>query len=113
MNRITSTEFKLFRKAHKYHAKRTTIDGINFDSQKEANYYCELKLRQKAGEILFFLRQIPFDLPGNIRYFVDFQEFRSDKTIHFIDVKGVLTKEFIMKKKMVESLYPIEIEIVK
>jgi hypothetical protein len=41
---------------------------------------------------------------------VDFQEFRSDGTIHFVDVKGYRTKEYIMKKKQVEALYPVVIE---
>ena len=45
-------------------------------------------------------------------YRVDFQEFHSDGTVRFIDVKGYKTKEFIMKKKMVEAEYPVEIEIV-
>ena len=35
----------------KYRSKRTVIDGITFDSKKEANRYCELKLLEKSGEI--------------------------------------------------------------
>ena len=97
---------------HKFHAKPTTLDGIRFDSKKEANYYQELKFRILAKEIVFFLRQIPFHLSGGVVYRVDFQEFHSDGTVHFIDVKGYKTKDFIMKKKMVESEYPVEIEIV-
>jgi hypothetical protein len=97
---------------HKYSAVRTESDGIKFDSKKEAKYYGELKLRVRTGEVLFFLRQTPFHLPGNVKYVVDFQEFHADGTIHFVDVKGMQTKQFIMKKKMVESLYPVEIEII-
>lgn len=96
---------------HKYNAVRTESDGISFDSKKEARYYQQLKLRVSCGEVLFFLRQVPLHLPGGVRYVVDFQEFHADGTVHFVDVKGVQTKEFVMKKKMVESLYPIEIEI--
>jgi len=95
---------------HKFNAVKTELDGINFDSKKEAKYYTELKLRMKAGEIIFFLRQVPFDLPGKVKYRIDFQEFHSDGTIHFIDVKGKKTEMYIAKKKMVEALYPIEIE---
>lgn len=97
---------------HKYNAKKVMYDGIKFASEKEGNYYLELKLRVKAGEVLFFLRQTPFHLPGGIKYSVDFQEFHIDGSVHFVDVKGMQTKDFIMKKKMVESLYPVEIEIV-
>ena len=95
---------------HKFNAVKTELDGINFDSKKEARYYTELKLRVKAGEVIFFLRQVPFDLPGKVKYRIDFQEFHSDGTIHFVDVKGKRTEMYIAKKKMVEALYPIEIE---
>lgn len=97
---------------HKFNAIKTDVDGIKFDSKKEAKYYQELKLKKLAGEIIFFLRQVPFHLPGGVTYRVDFQEFRADGSVHFIDVKGMKTKDFIMKKKMVEDLYPVEIEIV-
>ena len=35
----------------KYKAKKASDDGIEFDSRKEANRYCELKLLQRAGKI--------------------------------------------------------------
>ena len=98
---------------HKFNAKKTVRDGINFDSTKEGNYYDDLKLRQLPGidrDIVFFLRQVPFDLPGGVKYRVDFQEFHTDGTIHFIDVKGYATPEYKAKKKMVEAIYPITIE---
>ncbi len=97
---------------HKYNAKKTEVNGIKFDSKKEADYCTELDLRIKSGEVIFYLRQVPFDLPGTVKYRVDFQEFHTDGTIHFIDVKGMQTKDFIMKKKMVEDLYPVVIEVV-
>ena len=56
------------------------------------------------------MMQVPFMLPGAVRYRVDFCEFRSDETVHFIDVKGHRTADYIMKKKMVEDLYPVVIE---
>lgn len=95
---------------HKFNAKRTDIDGISFSSKKEAVFYSSLKLRQSAGDILFFLRQVPFHLPGGVRYVVDFVTFNADGSVHFIDVKGFKTSEYLMKKKMVEATYPIEIE---
>ena len=95
---------------HKFNAVKTELDGINFDSKKEAKYYIELKLRIKSGEVIFFLRQVPFDLPGKVKYRIDFQEFHSDGTVHFVDVKGKKTDMYIAKKKIVEALYPIEIE---
>lgn len=97
-------------KQHKFRAKPTTVDNIRFDSKKEAKYYEELKMLQKAGDIIFFLRQVPFHLPGNTIYRVDFQEFRKDGTVHFVDVKGFKTQEYKTKKRMVEDIYPIIIE---
>lgn len=98
---------------HKFHAQPTTRDNIRFDSKKEARYYQELQLRKKAGEVIQFLRQVPFHLPGNVVYRVDFLEFHSDGSVHFVDVKGMQTPEFILKQKQVEELYaPIKIEII-
>lgn len=98
---------------HKFNAVRTEVDGIKFASKKEAKWYGHYKLLQKAGDVLFFLRQVPFDLPGGVKYRCDFLVFWSNGTVSVIDVKGVKTPEFIAKKKMVEDLYnPVRIEIV-
>lgn len=97
---------------HKFGATRTESDGIKFASKKEARYYEELKIRVRIGEVLFFHRQVIFDLPGKTKYTVDFQEMRADGTVHYVDVKGMETKEFIRAKKQVEDLYPVTIEIV-
>jgi hypothetical protein len=97
---------------HKYRSVKTELDGIKFDSKKEAAYYQALKLRKQAGDVVQFLRQVPFDLPGGVKYRVDFLEFWADGTVHWIDVKGFQTQEFKAKRKMVEQLYaPIEIEL--
>ena len=95
---------------HKFRAKPTELDGIKFSSKKEASYYKQLKLRQSAGEVVFFLRQTPFHLPGGVKYVCDFIEFWSDETVYVIDCKGFKTEQYKSKKKMVEALYPIEIE---
>lgn len=97
---------------HKFNAVRVEYDGIKFDSKKEGNYYLDLKMAKQSGELLFFLRQVPFHLPGRVTYRIDFQEFWADGSVRFVDVKGMKTKDFIMKKKMVEDLYPVEIEVV-
>lgn len=93
----------------KYNAEKTTVDGITFDSKKEAARYVELKFMQAAGEIRYFLCQVPFHLPGGIRYFCDFAVCQFDGTMQYEDVKGMQTDVFKMKKKQVESLYPVTI----
>ncbi len=99
------------RPKNKYNAKKTVVDGYKFDSQKEARYYTQLKIRaMPGGDVLYFLRQVPFHLPGNVTYRVDFQVFYTDGRISYIDVKGKITKAFIRDKKQVEALYPVTIE---
>jgi len=96
---------------HKFKAKPSEEDSIRFASKKERAYYQGLKLRQKSGEVLFFLRQAPFHLPGNVRFVVDFIEFWSDGTVHFIDVKGFDTPLGKIKRKQVMDIYPIKVEV--
>jgi len=94
---------------HKFHAKPTVSDGIRFDSKAEARYYDTLKLLQKAGHVLFFLRQVPFHLPGGVKYLADFLVFYADGHAEVVDVKGFRTPQYKSKKKQVQALYPIEI----
>lgn len=109
MKKIYRSERMRFNK-HKFNAIRTERDGYKFSSKKEGRYYDELKLRVRAGEVLFFLMQVPFHLPGGVVYRCDFVEFWSDGNVHVIDVKGFRTPQYKAKKKMVEAQYPIEIE---
>jgi hypothetical protein len=97
---------------HKFHAKPVNEEGHRFPSTLEWKYFKHLELLQKLGEVLFFLRQVPFHFKGG-KYVCDFQVFYSDGSCKFIDVKGVSTSEFLLKKRIVEETYPIEIEIVK
>lgn len=99
---------------NKYNAVRVELDGFRFDSKAEGRYYLDLKRRKEDGEIIQFLRQVPFHLPGNTRYVVDFVEFHADGSVHFVDVKGRPNETFKLKKRQVDHLYaPIEIECVK
>jgi hypothetical protein len=101
-------------KPNKYHNHPTTVDGIRFDSKKEARYYEQLKIRQQLGEVDYFLMQVPLRLPGGSKYVVDFQVFFADPSIppEYVDVKGRETPVFRLKKREVEHLYPIRIRCV-
>lgn len=96
----------------KYKAKKAEADGITFHSTKERNYYLRLKDMQARGEINFFLMQVPFRLPGGIKYLLDFMIFHPSGTIEFIDVKGYLTQTAKIKIKQVVELYKIDIKLV-
>ena len=104
----------------KFHSIKKTIDGITFASTKEADYYSMLKLRKRAGEILDFELQPRFDyritysVAGKMFsqpafYKADFKELWPTGEQKIIDVKGVRTNEYKRKKKIVETLYGINI----
>jgi hypothetical protein len=99
---------------HKYNAVRTECDGIKFPSKSEARRYNELKALKADGQVITFLRQVPFHLPGGVKYVVDYLVFWADGRISFEDVKGMETPAFKAKRKMVEQLYaPITIDTIK
>lgn len=106
------TAFRHGLKKNKYNAKPTHVDGIRFDSKKEAEYYKQLKLIKENGALIMFLRQTPFHLPGGVIYRLDFMEFWASGEVDFIDVKGRDTPMSKLKRKQVEELYHIKIKLV-
>nr|GAT43706.1 predicted protein [Mycena chlorophos] len=98
-------------KPSKYNNKPTTVDGIRFDSKKEARYYEQLKIRQRTGEVHFWLRQVPMHLADGTKYIVDFLVFFKDRDrdCEFVDVKGKETQVFRLKKKAVPAVRDIGI----
>jgi len=103
-------------KSSKYRAVPTVVDGIRFDSKAEAEYYRRLKLQQENGEVWFFLRQVPFDLPGGYRHRIGFMVI--DATSEYdrfmlIEIKGKDVATGKMKRKQVEELYGIKVHVLK
>lgn len=86
----------------KYKNIRCEVDGIRFDSRKEANHYCELKLLEKAGAITDLKLQVKFTLHAGIKYIADFTYTENGKTI-IEDVKGVRTAVYRLKKKLMAA----------
>lgn len=103
---------RLVPKKNKYHAIPTEIDNMRFDSRLEAQYYAVLKRLVKVGEVGYFLRQVPFHLPGKVTYRCDFQVFWKSGEITYVDVKGRDTPMSRLKRKQVEEIYPVSIELV-
>lgn len=101
----------------KYGAIPTWVDGIRFDSKREAKYYEALKLRVAAGEVAFFTRQTPVHLPDGTKLVLDFVEYSEipgtdGYRVRWVDVKGRETPVFRLKKRAVEHHYPhIRIEL--
>lgn len=101
-------------KRPKYGNQRTDVDGLKFDSKHEAQVYEELMLRVRAGELRCVMRQVPFDLPGGIKYFADFVAIGPDMRIEGVyDAKSEATKKnrtYINKRKQMKALWGIEIK---
>lgn len=117
---------------NKYGAKKIEVDGLIFDSKKEANRWRELQLLQRAGEISKLERQCRFLLiptqrePDKIGarggvhkgrtiehavyYVADFSyiDNRTGKQV-VEDTKGVKTKDYVIKRKLMLYLHGIRI----
>ena len=99
---------------------KTEVDGRIFDSQKEANHYCHLKLLKKQGLIIDFIPQVSFLVHEGyfkdgewikpIYYKADFYVVPNDLSfemqIEIHEVKGRWTRGAIDKRKMFEKRYP-------
>ena len=100
---------------NKYNNKKTIVDGIKFDSEMESHYYIYLKHLKEIGEVVDFvlqptyLLQEGFNLNGKriraITYKADFKVIYKDGHEEVIDVKGKLTEEFKIKRKMLLYRY--------
>lgn len=108
----------------KYRNTKTVVDGETFDSQKEANRYCELRLMQRAGEISELRRQVVFTLipplyeegkcaERAVKYVADFVyvDKATGKTV-VEDVKSdpTRTPDYIIKRKLLLYRYGIRIK---
>lgn len=98
------------------------VDGITFDSKREAKRYTELKLMRRAGEISDLTLQPSFELipkqrrsdgKAEIRcvYKADFA-YTDTKTGERVieDVKGVKTRDYIIKRKLMLQIYGISVK---
>lgn len=102
----------------KYHNIPTVVDGIRFDSKKEAARYRELLLMQRAGRISNLQRQVYYllkptqrDANGQVLfrklgYTADFVYLRNGKLV-VEDVKGVRTPLYKWKRAEMFEKYGI------
>lgn len=98
----------------KYRNKKVQIDGRTFDSKLEGRVYVDLKRQQEAGLITALQCQVKFALEVHgvliAHYIADFT-FR-DSSFAFVvaDAKGVRTREYILKKKLMKACHGIDIK---
>lgn len=104
---------------NKYNAKKIKIDGMSFDSQKEYQRWCELRLLERAGVITNLQRQVSFVvIPKQAteeacKYIADFVYEENGETI-VEDVKGYKKGPaynlFVIKRKLMLEKYGIRIK---
>ena len=96
---------------NKYHARKTTVCGYTFDSRREAEIYLDLLSRKQAGEVLRIGLQPQYTLlegftdnQGNrqkaITYTADFFVTFADGHSEVIEVKGMRTRDYLLRKKL-------------
>lgn len=99
----------------KYKNEKTTVNGIQFDSRKEAERYQQLMLLLKAGKITQLKLQHSFTLQGSfttpdgekiraITYIADFTYFDEKGNFTIEDVKGYKTRTYKDKYKLMANL---------
>lgn len=96
-----------------------TLKGTTYMSKLEMNYRKKLDILTKAvgaDKVFLIEEQVPFDCIVNgkkiCRYLLDFKVTYKDR-VEYVDVKGVVTPIYRIKKKLVEALYGITIKEVK
>ena len=100
---------------NKYNNKKTIVDGIKFDSEMESHYYIYLKKLKEEGVVLDFELQPKYILQEGfvkdgkkicaVTYKADFKVIYTNGTEEVIDVKGRVTAEFKIKRKMLLYKY--------
>lgn len=104
----------------KYHAKKVTHNGITYDSKKECQRHSELLLLERAGVIQGLQRQVKYELIPSQRvdgkvverpvaYVADFVYQQNGNTV-VEDTKGVKTKDYIIKRKLMLWVHGIRIK---
>lgn len=99
------------RKPNKYNARKTVMCGHTFDSKREAEVYLELLAQKQAGEIVRIGFQPSYTLLAGfkdntgknqkpITYTADFFVTYADGRSEVIEVKGVRTRDYLLRKKL-------------
>ena len=105
---------------NKYGARRGVVAGKKFDSLAESRRFAELSRLQRLGVITDLRRQVPFELiPAQydeegklleraVTYKADFT-YERDGALVVEDVKGVRTKDFVIKRKLMLYVHKIKL----
>jgi len=103
---------------NKFGARKTqyrSVQGFEYicDSALEARHAAGLDMGITAKTVRFWIPQVPFLLPGGVRYKVDFFVLWAAGNFSFQDCKGRDTPQSILKRKQVFACYGVSVEIVR
>src|ERR1035437_9999650 len=94
---------------NKYRNIKQTYDGYNYDSKFEASYAAELDIRVRAKDIKSWERQFKIALGANgfhfCNYYCDFRVLHNDKSYELVEIKGMETDVYKLKRKLLEALW--------
>ena len=91
-----------------------TVEGIVFASKAEAHAYQTLKALYDTGQLISLKLQPRFPFPMCFSYVADFDVTYADGSRFIIDVKGMETPEFKLKRKCFAHFYPeLKLEVWK
>ena len=103
----------------KYGNKKVEVDGEKFDSKKEFARYQQLQMMERAGEITDLKRQVKFELAPAViikgkkrpplAYIADHVYVQNGQKV-VEDVKGMVTKEYRIKRHLMKSVHGIDIQ---
>lgn len=99
----------------KYKSRKTRVNGLTFDSKREANRYSELLLSERGGAINGLKTQVPFELIPKqdgeraVKYIADFVYEQDGRTV-VEDCKGFKTKDYIIKRKLMLWRHGIKVK---
>lgn len=122
---------RLFLQPNKYRNVHETYNGVTYHSKREAAYARELDLRLRArgkdriqswrrqvkisldvdceGRLLAFLQGASVPNPGPLmhicNYFVDFELTHTDGSIELVEIKGMETDVYKLKRKLLEATF--------
>ena len=99
----------------KYGNQTCVLEGKRFDSIREARRWQELRLMEKAGVIQDLRWQVKFVLVPpqagmrGVDYVADFVYTENGKQV-VEDAKGMKTKDYVIKKKLMLWMHGIRIK---
>lgn len=115
---LTEAMNRQFVKRGKYGNEKTPYKGRMYDSKREAAYAMELdtlmKARSPKERVVKWTPQVRFTIKVKGQkicdYYADFVVEYADGRSAVIDVKGVMTDVYKLKKKLVKAVHGIDIQ---